>query len=574
MVETLLTEIVNRSLPILLEAKESKTTPTSKVARELLPVLQSPVDHDLMSKVFRFLRNVFCTRSWCIYSDVRQNLSHLLHNLQQPEVGYEVRDADRQYALRHVCHGDAKEALGLALKAMHESIKELGLSSQKQQSLSMLVNEIAQRVQNVEFKEDFANFSALSQKIHHEMEKLDSENANLPQIRKALQEIPTLSNHAVDEELKFAFQRLNTKEKVEAFKRELESVSTVDELFLKASHSLDSYRPSKRYVDELLPQFTEGIRTALQAKLSDLTKGFEFSCKRLFANTTDFSELQGVLEGKIQDLMLSDFIHVHEKLQDLKPSVDVGPVFLKAYLKVFKKVIRQDIEKMGENIKSEENLIKLGQYQQLVNGLYTLIDAFEESELLEVIKEKVDELKLQLDGQLQRVDKNAVIAISQPTEQLGDRKIVVLTAQDSTFSGYGVALGALGWVPKFGLPFASIIEMVSGKAVKPSEAAAGSMISLALITSYVALSGQTSSLFSYGTLWAMAPIVAPTLAGHAAGGLPIISWIKPLKIAAGVVAAGATHYALQRGPWVLWDIARHGTPFAFKLLWQSFKGSS
>ncbi len=573
MVDRILSEIVNSSLPVMLEAKENKTLPASNVARNLLPILQTPNSQDLTSRVFRFLRSIFCTKEWCRYSDVRENLSSLLTELLQNRVGYEVRDAERQYALRQVCHGDAKEVVTVALKAMQLSIKDLGLSSQKQQKLSQLVEEISERVQQVEFQEDFGEFAEFSAIIDHEMQKMDLPGANLAEIRKALKSIPIPSNHAVREELTYALQRLDQKEKIVALKGELESQRSVETLFLTASQALTSYRPIKRYQSELAGAFTKDVRACVQARLAQISQNVESDCKHLISRAADFSELQKGVEESLQDLILPDFIDVPQPLKDLVPKVDGGGVILKSYLKVFKKALRQDIEKMALGIKKEENLVKLGQYAQLIQGLYTLADYFEESEIGHMIKEKIDGLKQLVDAQLQQqTPVNTIEVKSEPVAKMEDRKVVVLSTKEGGLSAYGVALGALGWVPKFGLPFANIVEMSSGKQVKPAEAAVGTMVSLALIASYVALSGQSNSLFSYSTLWAMAPIVAPTMVAHAAGGIPIISWIKPLKIAAGVVLAGATHQVIERGPWVVWDIVRHGTPFAMQLLWRGLKG--
>jgi len=572
MADLLVSEMVNRSLPALLEAKEGKTTSAARVARELLgdegSLLRVPVEQGLLSKAVRFLRTIFCTRSWCLYSDVKENLAYLLNSLQQSEVGYTVQDATHQYALRRACQGNAKEVISVALKAIDLGIKEMGLAESRKKQLHELVSQITKRVQGVEFREDFAEFTGISAQIDDEMAKLEQEAPNLAAIRRNLGAIDgNVKEQAVGEKLSYALARLEEKERVQKLKDTLSDVTSIEQLFLTASEQLRSYSPVRRYQSELKIYFMADVRATIKTKMKELVTDFEKNCKKAIAHSQDFGQLQKELEERIQDVILPDYINIPEPLQGIY-KVDSGGVILKAYLKVFKKQFRQDIEKMKNAVQGEEDLVKLGSYKQHVHGLYMLLDCFEqvaEEEVIYAIKEKVDDLNQIIDAQLQLQAKETKVAVEPISEPVvvGERKIVPL----KNLSAYGVALGALGWVPKVGLPLTSILEAVTGKSIKREESAVGTMISLAAIASYVALANKGSSL-----LWGMAPIVAPTLAGHMAGSIPIVNLIPPLRIAAGIALAGITHQVMDRGLWVFWDVVSYGLPQLVKFTWQGVRG--
>lgn len=606
---SLVSKVMNSSLELADDKAQTADVRASALAQKLLgdneAVLRIPAQENFISKIIRYIRNAICTEKWCLYSDVKSNLSQLASSLQNQEVSFNVTDSARQYTLRKNYHSDAKEVFSQVALALSAHIKGMGLEDAKKEKLQEIVGTIEKRLASgVVFKENFLAHESQSKKIEGCIKALDEPRSNLKDIRNTLQtmkwqEGDAFTNLAIEEELSYAFSRLEQKERIQEVKETLFSTHTVGDLFQVASDCMQEYLPKPKYKEELQSRFNADVQELVKARTHELIEIFEkesTKCVHRMGNDfTQFIELQNQLENIFQDIELPDnkWPTLQDAKRDYHTKIDSLENIPRAYLKVFKKQLKREVGQFNHSIETETSLKRLAQFKQSMNSLNAIIDYFENAvqrapdssaskevaSLIEDIKERLEEVEYTLDKKIQKQALQDQKAIEQEVQSIdktmreGGVKIViggkehVITpiqtndASEYSISGIGVALSVLKWGTIFGQPVADMIE--GRKNIRPSDAETtlGNALVGALAVAYVVFSGK--SLF--GSAATLAPIFGPTIAAdyfYNPNNLRVVP--RPIKWALGMVVATGTAYAFHRGVTGLaWDAVSYGAPYIF-----------
>ena len=336
-----ISQVVNQSL----EAKSEQGEISKKLLFASDALFRAPVKADLFSKIIRSIRNTFCTKSWCLYSDFKDNLSLLSESLQRSQVPFTISDATNHLALRKFYHGDAKALVCQTVAQLGREISQMGLSDAKQSDLLKLIQAIETNlVQNTLYEEQQQYASEYAQ-IKQALLLLDSDPVRA---RQSLEIIRCKLNDKamelpIGEEFGYAMCRLEQKEKIRKLEAEFSDAQSVHELFVIAKNALEKYRPDASYDEEVNSLFTKELLQALEIKSREFISKYR----------------QGSIDAA--DIALPEDIILPEGLQKAHQDYKclVSQTFHEQFLEMTSKIKQALVE--------ENDLAKLQKFRQAIS---------------------------------------------------------------------------------------------------------------------------------------------------------------------------------------------------------------
>lgn len=243
------------------------TTRTQHVAAELLhnqdSILRAPINQSFWSRFVHFLRNTFCTASWCEYKDVKDNLRFISESLaNQPPITLDVKDVHRHISLRQKCHGTDIQTL--FNEQLNNTIKPIKDKAKRDQ-LALLIQTITKSIK-IQEAEDV-------EQIKEAAKAIEAPSADLAAIRDTLMDMQkTLLSPSAQEELEFSLARLTQKEELKNKLSEARSIQGLNQL---ASNARILFEPPTKYQQELTEVFERDLKLLVEQQSEALVKEFK-----------------------------------------------------------------------------------------------------------------------------------------------------------------------------------------------------------------------------------------------------------------------------------------------------------
>ena len=280
-------EIINRALSI--KKKDQSQPRETAVALDILNNIsqnestwRQPIKQNFLERILRPIRNLICTKAFCQYQDIKNNLSAMQDELSSSgPIIFKVSNLNQQSELHHI-RGEANGLLHAYTQSLEQAVKNSDLlNPQMKNALSAMIKDINRALNEkklgLQLPTDLSKYFNDVARLRVPLDAKDVPIENIytqaAEIQEKARLLPGYANSTLEEEIQYTFAHLEAKQQLLNIKKEIETAplgeKIVERFQVACAKARDQLQISPRFA-QLNPEKKQEIIAAFTQSFNDV----------------------------------------------------------------------------------------------------------------------------------------------------------------------------------------------------------------------------------------------------------------------------------------------------------------